>query len=315
MHLPNYQPPNPMLWQGRQDALNERFFQSIAFIKNPNELINTSPKTIFLGFASDTGIIRNLGRPGAKFGPDSLKSQLAKLPLHEAKEYVDIGTIVCEGDALESAELQFAELISFCHQQGHSTIAFGGGHEIAFGHYLGLAPHYPNLGIINFDAHFDIRPYKKGQPGTSGTPFSQIANFCEENHRLFDYHCVGIQEFGNTNSLFQRAKELNVSYLNAKDINELPLTKQLATLDGWMDGFDHLYLSICLDVLAECFAPGVSAPAPLGLSPWQILPLLKHIMKSKKVVSIDVAELSPPLDQNEKTARLAALIIGELLNS
>lgn len=314
-NLPNYQPANPALWQGRKDTPDaERFFQKITFINNQSSLISKDKKTIFLGFASDAGITRNQGRAGAKLGPDQIKAQLAKLPCPMSDTFIDLGNILCEGNELESAQSQFAELIKFCHQQGHKTIAFGGGHEIAWAHYQGLVPCYNKLGIINFDAHFDLRPYQKGQLGTSGTPFSQIATFCEEHHLPFDYCCIGIQKFGNTPSLFKRADELNVNYLSAEDLHEKSLAWQIAFLDDFMLNRDHIYLTICLDVLAECFAPGVSAPQTLGLSPWQILPLLKYIMQSGKVVSLDIAELSPPLDQEQKTARLAALIIAELLD-
>ncbi len=314
-HLSNYQPANPSLWQGRKDTVNaERFYQKVTFISHPDELISPEKKTIFLGFASDAGITRNLGRPGARLGPDQIKTQLAKLPCAMDKPFVDLGTVFCEEDHLESAQNQFAELVSFCHQQGHRTIALGGGHEIAWAHYQGLAPHYSKLGIINFDAHFDLRPHKKGTPGTSGTPFSQIAEYCKENQQPFDYCCLGIQKFGNTPTLFQRANELNVSYLFAEELFEKSQAGQIAFLDNFMLNLDHIYLTLCLDVFAECFAPGVSAPQAMGLSPWQIMPLLKYIIQSGKVVSFDIAELSPPLDEEQKTARLAALIIAELLD-
>lgn len=312
--LPDYEPAKPSLWQGRTDtAQAERFFQKISFI---NELDELKPKsTIFIGFGSDAGVIRNAGRPGAKLGPDQIKSCLAKLPCPQNDSYIDLGSIICVGDKLESAQAQLAKLIDFCQQKGHKTIAFGGGHEIAWAHYQGLAAKYPKLGIINFDAHFDIRPYTKGQAGTSGTPFSQIAAYCEENQRPFDYCCIGIQQFGNTPTLFQRAEELKIRYLSAEKMQQQSLAAQFAFLDDFMKNQDHIYLSICLDVFAECFSPGVSAPQPLGLVPWQVLPLLKYIIQSGKVVSFDIAELSPPLDQEQKTARLAALIVAELLNT
>lgn len=314
--FPDYQQANPSLWQGRNDTTNgERFFQKINFINSQSELETTEQKTIFLGFASDAGIIRNQGRPGAKAGPDQLKMQLAKLPCPNDRCYVDLGSVVCEGDALESAQDQFASLIHLCHQQGHKTVAFGGGHEIAWAHFKGLSPHYPKLGIINFDAHFDLRPFQKGHPGNSGTPFSQIALYCAEQNLPFNYCCVGIQNFGNTPSLFKRAKELQVSYLTAEELCKQSEAWQTAFLDDFMLNLDHIYVSICLDVLAECFAPGVSAPQTMGIGPWQMLPLLKYIMQSGKVVSFDIAELSPPLDQDQKTARLAALIAAELLHT
>lgn len=315
--LPNYEAAKPDLWQGRKDTPNaERFHQKISFINDLQELISPEKRTVFLGFASDAGVLRNSGRAGAKFGPDQIKTHLAKLPCNPGLEhYVDLGSIVCEGDELESAQTQFAQLIDYCHQHGHSTVALGGGHEIAWAHYQGLVKHYPKVGIINFDAHFDLRHYTPGQPGTSGTPFSQIAAHCQEQGLPFNYCCVGIQQFGNTTTLFHRAVELKVDYLSAEDLMQQSLAWQIAFLDDFMLTHDHIYLSICLDVFAECFAPGVSAPQPLGLTPWQTLPLLKYIMQSGKVVSLDVAELSPPLDQEQKTARLAALIIAELLNS
>lgn len=315
-HLSNYQKADPLLWQGRQDTLNaERFFQKIIFPARQTELITTEKKIALLGFESDTGVRRNLGRPGAKLGPNQIKTQLAKLPCALDRDLVDIGTIVCNEEELETAQSQFAHLIGFCHQQGHKTVAFGGGHEIAWAHYQGLAPYYSRLGIINFDAHFDLRPHEKNQPGTSGTPFSQIAAFCNENNQNFNYCCLGVQKMSNTPSLFQRAHELNVKYLTAEDLYANSIAWHIAFLDEFMLNLDHIYLTLCLDVFAEAFAPGVSAPQPLGLTPWQVVPLLKYIIQSGKVVSLDIAELSPPLDQEQKTARLAALITAELLHT
>ncbi|KTD74781.1 formimidoylglutamase [Legionella waltersii] len=315
-NLSNYQAATPSIWQGRQDTSpGERFFQNISFPQSKNELMSGDKKTVFIGFASDTGVIRNLGRPGAKLGPDQLKTCIAKLPCSSERSFVDIGNIVCEQDDLESAQQQFAQAIQFCQHHGHQTVGLGGGHEIAWAHYQGLCRQFPKVGIINLDAHFDIRPYQKGQLGHSGTPFSQIANYCQDNKLPFHYCCLGIQAFGNTSSLFNRAKELRVKYLLAEDIFTKSLAWQLAFLDEFMLNLDHIYLTICLDAFGEAFAPGVSAPQPLGLTPWHALPLLKYIIQSGKVISFDVAELSPPLDQEQKTARLAALIIAELLDT
>ncbi len=315
LDLPDYKPAKPELWQGRKDTDNpERFFQNITFLPTIQELNIIPPSTIFLGFASDAGIIRNQGRAGARFGPDQIKTQLAKLPCSRSGPYLDLGTIECHNDELEQAQTQLATLINACHQQKHRTVALGGGHEIAWAHYQGLAPHYAKMGIINFDAHFDLRPHQRGQPGTSGTPFSQIATYCHEHKAPFNYCCIGIQQNGNTSSLFTRANELKVPYLSAETLHEQNMAWQMAFIDDFLLNLDYIYLSVCLDVFAECFAPGVSAPQPLGVTPWQILPLLKYIMHSGKVVGLDIAELSPPLDHEHKTARLAALVLAELLN-
>ena len=311
---PYYLSPDSSFWRGRNDSLpQERFFQVTDFVDLKTQHISKSQSdNIILGFCCDEGVKRNLGRPGAKLGPNAIRHALAKLPVHSKRQFTDIGNVMCENHNLEASQQALGELVSLCHQQEKKTIVLGGGHEIAWGHYQGLHAHYNKLGIINFDAHFDLRPLLTGDSGSSGTPFLQIANHCQKNQYQFDYCCVGIQALANTSSLFAKAEELNVSYISAEEINQKSFAWQSAFLDDFILRQEAIYLSICLDVFAECYAPGVSAPQAMGITPWQALPLLKYVMQSGKVVSIDIAELAPPLDQGQKTARLAANIMAEL---
>lgn len=312
--IANYTSPTPSLWQGRIDSLpGERFFQRIECVDVSKQTISNNDKTIILGYSCDEGVRRNLGETGAKEGPDAIREQLAKFACHHSGEFIDIGNIVCEDHHLEGAQDNFATLISLCHKNGHKTIGLGGSHDIAWAHYRGLAEHYPTLGIINFDAHFDIRPQQHNQ-GSSGTPFAQIHDYCKAHDRVFNYCCIGIQPVANTKSLFDRAHEWDIPYLTAAQMNNESLAWQMAFLDTFILNHDALYLTICLDVFDESFAPGVSAPQAMGINPWQALPLLKYIKQSGKVVSIDIAELAPPLDTRHKTARLGARLLAELLN-
>ena len=311
----HYEPSDMAIWQGREDSLaGERFFQHVLGQDiRSSSLESALSTTAIIGFCSDEGIRRNAGRPGAKTGPIALREQLAKLPCHSTQQFIDLGNIVCENQQLESAQEQFATLVNYCHQQKFKTVAFGGGHEIAWGHYSGLCKKYPKLGIINFDAHFDLRPLQKDSYGTSGTPFWQIADYCQQNNLPFHYCCLGIQTHANTQSLFTAADTFKVQYLTGEQINKSSFAWQVAFIDEFILNNEAIYLSICLDVFAESYAPGVSAPQALGLTPWQALPLLKYIIQTGKVVGIDIAELSPPLDHNLQTARLAGMIMAELL--
>lgn len=312
---PNYVPPNPSFWQGRPDTLDgERFFQRIQCVDVQSEALNPTQHPVILGFCSDEGVRRNSGRIGAKQGPDQLRLQLGKLACHGHQQFIDAGNIICPDDNLEQAQAQFSNLLAYCHQQSPRTIAFGGGHEIAWPHFLGLAQHYSKLGIINLDAHFDIRPPMNGV-ATSGTPFWQIKEYCDQNEMSFDYCCLGIQPAANTKSLFNLAQEWNISSLTGEQITQESFAWQTAFLDQFLLNHDAIYLSICLDVFAESFAPGVSAPQAVGINPWNVLPLLKYIKQTGKVISLEIAELSPPLDHDHKTARLAAMIIAEFLNA
>jgi len=309
----HYVPPAASLWQGRADTLPfERYFQHIMLIDlNTQSLNDLEPSTVIIGFCSDEGIRRNLGRAGAKGGPDALRAQLAKLPRHQHHPLIDVGNIICDDGNLEAAQEALRLLVASIHQKGHKTWVLGGGHEVAYPHYMGLMPYHPNCGIVNFDAHFDLRPLTKPNVGTSGTPFTQIANDCKSLNAPFNYCCLGIQPLGNTASLFEQAHHLNVKYLSAEAIHTQNLSTQYAFLDDFLKNLDYIYVTLCLDVLAECYAPGVSAPSPLGLSPIQVNSLLQYLRQTGKVIGMDVAELSPPLDERQKTARLAAHMISQ----
>lgn len=313
MHLNFYEPPASSCWQGRTDSLpNERFFQRVQPIDLQNGPI-PEQATVLLGFASDEGIRRNHGRPGASAGPYAFREQLARLAAGQAPAFYDAGNIVCREQRLEEAQQELALVITELHAHKCRTLVIGGGHEVAFGHFSGLSKVYSKLGIINFDAHFDLRMPDPAFYSTSGTPFFQIASLCEENNQPFRYGCIGIQLQSNTRSLLETAERLKVEYMTAEQMSTSHLAWQTAFLDDLMISQDAIYLSICMDVFAECYAPGVSAPQALGITPWQALPLLKYILQTGKVVSLDMAELSPPLDNHQQTARLAAHIAAQLL--
>lgn len=309
-----YIPTAQSLWQGRIDTPdNEAYFQCVQCVDvNTFQFSQKQSSIALLGFCSDEGIRRNEGRVGAKLGPVAIRKQLAKLMIHNHKQFIDLGDIHCMDNNLEASQQAFAHIINQCHSNGIRTIAFGGGHEIAWAHFQGLIPHYKNFGIINFDAHFDIRSSATNE-STSGTPFAQIHEYCYQSNIPFHYCCFGIQNSANSATLFKRAKAWNVSYLTAEQIYDTESALQLKFLEKFISDLDAIYVTICMDVFAESYAPGVSAPQPLGLTPWQCIPLLKYLTQSGKVVSIDVAELSPPLDENDKTSRLSARLLAEFI--
>lgn len=313
LHLNDtYQKADPSLWQGRYESTpNQRIYQKIQCIDLKKDSLKKQDKgLVIIGFISDEGVIRNFGRPGASKGPNALRTQLSNLPNFSSKPLYDVGNICCINHDLEGAQMALGHLINSCHEQGHKTLVLGGGHETAWGHYLGLKNNYPALGVINFDAHFDLR---ESDQSTSGTPFLQIANDKEKLKQPFNYFCYGIQKTANTLALFEKAKSLNVEYLKAEDIFDGQLNWQKTYIEDFMNKNNHIYVSFCMDVLNAAVAPGVSAPQTLGLMPWHVLPIIKFILKSEKVISFDIVELSPPLDIENKTARLASQLAAEVL--
>ncbi len=313
--ISNYFSTAPELWQGRKDTLeNERFFQLTQCIDlNKQALKDYGDNGIaIIGFASDEGVKRNLGRSGASKGPDTIRHFLAALPAHKPMSIIDVGTVHCVNGELELAQKNLALIVEYCLENNYTPLVFGGGHEVAWGHYLGLKSSFPEVSVINFDAHFDLRGSDKP---SSGTPFKQIALDKKSDGLPFPYCVLGIQPSANTQSLFTSAKELNTQYLLAQEMSVEKKAWQKAFLDDFLSQSQQIYLTLCLDVFSASVAPGVSAPQPAGLSPNQVFPLLNYIFETGKVVSVDIAELNPRYDIDNHTARLAAQLAFEVIHN
>jgi len=314
-----YIAPTKTLWQGRADLPDSSCFFQIIQMLNLHASIPPQDKPAFacIGFSCDEGVTRNLGRAGAAEGPKAIREVLAKLPVQ--RQHIvcyDAGDIACVDGNLEQAQSALAESVNLLLQHGIIPVVLGGGHELAWGHYQGIAKKYPheNLGIVNFDAHFDMRPLLPENKGSSGTPFLQIAHAHEAAKRRFDYNCIGIQRAGNIPLLFATAEAYHARMLLADDVHQSRSEQIFDFIRRVIEQNQIIYLSLCLDVFASPYAPGVSAPQSFGLTPWQVIPLLRQLAESGKIVSYDIAELSPKYDRDHRTAKLAANFIFEIIH-
>lgn len=314
--LLHYQAPNKEIWQGRSDLPPDScVFQKIKplNLNSPPSLPPNSMTFAILGFACDEGVKRNQGRIGAKEGPLIFRQVFAKLSIQRQDiQLFDAGDIICNDLDLESAQIALGDAVNLLRSQHIVPIIIGGGHELAWGHYQGLALEH-DLSIINFDAHFDMRPLLSESKGSSGTPFLQIANHRKQTSSNFRYHCLGIQPAGNIPLLFKTAKEHHVSYVQADELQHDP-DKYLSELDAIIKQSVSIYTSICLDVFASPYAPGVSAPQTLGITPWQAIPFIRKLANSNKVISYDIAELCPQHDIDQRTSKLAASLVYEIIH-
>lgn len=279
-----------------------------------------APGLALLGFACDEGVRRNQGRVGAAQGPQALRRALANLAWHRQSPVLDAGDICCPDGDLQAAQARLARAVRALLEAGHLPLVLGGGHEVAFGSWSGLAAHLGaralssqevlRIGIVNFDAHFDLRDPDQVQ--SSGTPFAQIAQQCAARGWPFRYACLGISRASNTQALFRRAAELDVLVREDHEIRESTLQAIGTELDAFAAACDALYLSVDIDVLPACEAPGVSAPAARGVRLELLEPLLERLKASGKLRLVDFAELNPCHDIDQRTAKAAARLIHQL---
>lgn len=309
-------PADMSVWTGRDDTPDEgaagrRWHQRVQPLSS-----GANHGVALLGFASDAGVARNHGRTGARQGPAKLRQMLAGLPAPSVPIY-DAGNVVCEDDDLEDAQAEQAGCLAALLGHGLLPITLGGGHEVALGSFRGLAQHLKRrapdgatrIGIINLDAHLDLRMAPRG---SSGTPFRQIAEDCQEQGWDFHYCCMGVSRFANTQALFDRAQQLSVWWREDTDMGPGCEADTLHYLHSFMDRVDHVYFTLCLDVLPAAVAPGVSAPAAHGIALPLIERLLDAVASSGKLRLADIAELNPSYDIDDHTARTAARLVARL---
>ena len=308
------------LWQGRCDSdeagYAERWHQVVSPVPASGHATEAAAGLALIGFACDAGVVRNQGRAGAADGPSALRRALANVPLAAPAALFDAGDVACVDDNLEAAQSAYAQSVTHLLNAGHRVIGIGGGHEIAYASFVGLLDSLsasgnarPRIGIVNFDAHFDLRAAPQG---SSGTPFRQVAEQCVAQGIKFNYLCLGVSRFANTAALFERARARGVRWREDEALTLLDLAAASDEVRDFAAGVDVLYLTICLDVLPAAVAPGVSAPSARGVELAVIEPLIDLIVGSGKLRLADIAELNPGRDIDQRTARVAARLVARI---
>jgi len=302
-----------------------------------------------VGFACDQGVRRNQGRVGARAAPPLIRSAFAKLPvIAELQKRFDgklptllgdTGDIHCQDNddfaeqLLEQAQHQYANAVSNVIQKGGLAIGLGGGHAMAYGSFLGLwqalqqvanndssdpnegnkqnnTVDMPTIGIINFDAHLDIR---QSDVATSGTPFRQVAEHLTEHQQPFHYCCIGVSRFSNTAALFDRADSLGVRVISDEDCYYQAWETLATQIEAFITQVDVIYLTIDMDCFPSSVVPGVSAPAAYGIELSFVERAVKTIMASGKVKMADIAEINPTYDSDQRSCKVAARLLAVII--
>lgn len=275
------------------------------------QCVQPNGEQALLGFACEAGVRRNKGRVGAAEGPAAIRTALFGLaaPRH-IKSLVDLGDVRVEGDDLERGQKLLGEHVTQALSKYKQMIVFGGGHETAFGSYLGLRAAFPDkkIGIINLDAHLDLRNIAEAGP-SSGTPFNQIRHLDPAG---FDYLCIGAARESNTQALLDRAKDWGAQIIFDTELVNGPEIA-FTPIENITKRSDIIYLTTDIDILPHYQAPGVSAPAARGVSFSTVEAITGRIVAAAQEYNAqmplaDFVEVSPPHDQANMTAKSAAIL-------
>jgi arginase family enzyme len=244
-----------------------------------------------IGIPDDTGVKLNHGRTGAAQGPDALRAALARYGVAEAHDWRwpsiwDAGDVeVVPGD-LEATHVRVTEATQALIGRGVFPIMIGGGHDLTFPFVRAVAEQNSPMHGIYFDAHLDVR----AETG-SGMPFRRLI------------------ETGAADSL--RVHGLD-PYANSREHTEW-FSANGGRIGGLLPDDDWhnqaSFVSLDMDVFDSAYAPGVSAHNVCGWPPQLGERWCYQAGRHEQVRCFDIMELSPPYDQDGRTARLAARIL------
>lgn len=272
-----------------------------------------------VGFPDDQGIALNKGRTGAALGPDKIREHLYKLTPGSdgalAKIRVcDVGNVSILPN-IEESHRRAAAALGAALAAGAVPISLGGGNDYAYAEADALCAHVPakkKIGIINVDAHLDVRNLNFGI--TSGTPYYRVlrdhgrriprgafVEFGTQPAKNAGDHAKFVREHGGSVLTLAQTRQPGVA-ANFKKVLRAAAKKCHAVM-----------VSLDMDAVRQADAPGVSAPSPDGLSAAELLAIARVAGAEKRVAMFSIYEVSPPHDRDDQTARLAAQCVWEFL--
>ncbi len=271
-----------------------------------------------VGLPFDSGSVH---RPGARYGPRAIRNASAFLlphpyepgrelpPLFQSLRIVDYGDLPLDPNYIAYALDQVADHLAPIFAKGILPVCLGGDHSMTLGALRACHRHNQRpLSLLLIDAHPEYweppsaeRPYNHG---------SWLRNAVAEG--LVDpRRCVVVGLRGsNSLAILDKVRAAGITVVTADEVANEGVADALARAREVVR--EPLYVSLDMDSVDPAFAPAVGVPEVGGLTSREALALVRGL-RGLPVVGFDVMEVTPPYDQGEITAILAANLAYEFL--
>ncbi|MFD0049777.1 arginase [Actinomycetes bacterium NPDC127524] len=291
-------------------------------------------KVTIIGMPMDLGQMRR----GVDMGPSAIRyagivERLQNLNL-EVRDNGDIPVgrpeVVIDPDTkMRNLELVadrssiLAEEVYSAIERGEFPLVLGGDHSIAIGTLAGTARHYPNLGVIWYDAHGDLNTAETSPSGNiHGMPLAASLGIGHPSLTDIGGFAPKIKPENvviiGARSLDEGEKELiknkGIKVYTMHEIDRLGMTKVMEETIAYLkERTDSVHLSLDLDGLDPLDAPGVGTPVMGGISYRESHLAMEMLAEENIITSAEFVEVNPILDEKNKTAMAAVALIGSLL--
>ena len=245
-------------------------------------------------------------RPGTRFGPATMRSEsfgietfspyqdrdLEDIRVHDAGDLeLPFGA---PGLALDMIEAKAASILS----DGKMPVLLGGEHLVTLGAVRAAAKRFPDLRIIHFDAHADLRGDYLGNPLSHACVLRRCHDLLGDG-RIWQF---GIRSGTREEFAFMKAGHVVTEPFALKTLSQVSFPSGLP-----------VYLTVDLDVLDPAEFPGTGTPEAGGVRFAELRIALMDVFARFNVVAFDNVELAPSLDPTGRSTALACKLLREEL--
>ncbi len=277
-------------------------------VKHKKKEYDTS-EIVILGITQDTGVKRNKGRIGARYAPIAVRQEFYKLAAAETFENLslyDLGNLK-NAQTLESTHSRQMKIVEQVLRDDKKLIVIGGGHDITYPDFKAFSSVFRTCALLNIDTHLDVRESKQRNSGTS---YRMILD--EKLLRPEYLYQIGIQPFANSSAYMKYVTDQKVNVYTLDVIRQRGVETIHKEIFGGIE-CDEIFVSFDMDVVRSADAPGVSASYPKGLSVEEMIYLAHYTGRDGRARIMEVAEVNPKHDVENRTCKLGALLIWEYL--
>lgn len=245
-------------------------------------------------------------RPGTRLAPYRIREVsegIEEYSLYQDRsledlDFFDAGDMVLPfGNVIECLE-RIERICDYFLQQGKKVFSMGGEHLVSWPLIKSYYRHYPELVVLQLDAHADLRDHYLGETLSHASVMRQASELLG-TRRVFQ---LGIRSCTKDEISYAQTHTRMYTDVLLEVLDEV---KRLI-------GSRPVYFTLDIDVIDPAYAPGTGTPEAGGFSSRQVLQLM-HQIQDLNIVGFDLVEVAPPYDNSEITSILAAKIIREAL--
>lgn len=245
-------------------------------------------------------------RPGSRTGPQAIRTisyGLEEYSVYQNKtledlRFYDAGDVILPFGNVVASMQRIEAVAQEIFAARKMPIFLGGEHLISYPLIKACYQHYPDLYVLHFDAHANLRKSYEGEENSHATVMYKVAEMLG-SRRIYQF---GIRS--GAREEFEYAKEHTHMYVD----EIFPSLKDAVLLLK----NKPVYISLDIDVVDPAFAPGTGTPEPGGCTAREILEAIR-VMAPLNIVGMDLVEVSPLNDHADLTAILGAKIVREAL--